>query len=60
MLADGRADALMAHDLDRAFRDPRDLEDMIGIVASPGTWRRVPDVAGSPLCQAVVRHPPLQ
>ena len=47
MLAGGRADALMAHDLDRAFPDPRDLEDMIGIVASPGTWRRVPDVAGS-------------
>jgi site-specific DNA recombinase len=37
MLADGRADALMAYDLDRAFRDPRDLEDMIDMVASTGT-----------------------
>lgn len=31
-LANGRADALIALDLDRAVRDPRDLEDLIDVV----------------------------
>jgi len=34
MLRDGRADGLMAVDLDRACRDPRDLEDLIDVVES--------------------------
>ena len=28
-LADGRAQVMVAYDLDRAVRDPRDLEDLI-------------------------------
>ena len=32
MLADGQADGLIALDLDRAMRDPRDLEDLIDLV----------------------------
>lgn len=31
MLTDGRANALLAEDLDRCMRDPRDLEDLIDI-----------------------------
>lgn len=31
-LAGGRADALLAEDLDRCMRDPRDLEDLIDVV----------------------------
>lgn len=31
-LVAGRANALIAHDLDRAVRDPRDLEDLIDVV----------------------------
>jgi site-specific DNA recombinase len=31
-LATGQADALLAYDLDRACRDPRDLEDLIDVV----------------------------
>ncbi len=34
MLRDGRADGLIAIDLDRACRDPRDLEDLIDVVES--------------------------
>jgi len=33
-LASGRADGLLALDLDRACRDPRDLEDLIDVVES--------------------------
>jgi site-specific DNA recombinase len=32
MLADEQADGLIALDLDRAMRDPRDLEDLIDLV----------------------------
>lgn len=44
-LTHGRADALIALDLDRAVRDPRDLEDLIDIVEQ----RRIPveSVTGS-------------
>lgn len=44
-LAAGRADALIALDLDRAVRDPRDLEDLIDVVEE----RRIPveSVTGS-------------
>src|ERR1019366_2600484 len=47
MLADGRADGLMAYDLDRAVRDPRDLEDLIDVVE--GAVPRIPveSVTGS-------------
>jgi|HubBroStandDraft_6_1064221.scaffolds.fasta_scaffold157616_1 site-specific DNA recombinase len=47
MLADGRADGLMAYDLDRAVRDPRDLEDLIDVVE--GNVPRIPveSVTGS-------------
>ncbi|MET8381606.1 recombinase family protein [Streptosporangium canum] len=38
MLASGEADGLLAYDLDRVARDPRDLEDLIDVVES----RRVP------------------
>ena len=47
MLADGRADALVAYDLDRAFRDPRDLEDMIDVVESMNPRIPVESVTGS-------------
>lgn len=40
MLRDGRADGLIAVDLDRACRDPRDLEDLIDVVES--SWPRIP------------------
>ena len=45
MLADGRADGLIAYDLDRAVRDPRDLEDLIerGRVQVPAHPRGVGD-----------------
>lgn len=32
MLASGEADGMIAYDLDRAVRDPRDLEDLIDVV----------------------------
>ncbi|WP_155054515.1 recombinase family protein [Streptomyces blattellae] len=32
LLATGRADGMIAYDLDRAVRDPRDLEDLIDVV----------------------------
>ncbi|GGK59849.1 hypothetical protein Ppa06_26430 [Planomonospora parontospora subsp. parontospora] len=41
MLASGEADGLLAYDLDRVARDPRDLEDLIDVVES----RRVPTAA---------------
>ncbi len=47
MLADGRADSLIAYDLDRACRDPRDLEDLIDVIE--GSKPRIPveSVTGS-------------
>jgi site-specific DNA recombinase len=47
MLADGRADGFMAHDLDRVFRDPRDLEDMIDVVEAAIPRIPVETVTGS-------------
>lgn len=36
LLASGQADALIAYDLDRVARDPRDLEDLIDVVETRG------------------------
>ncbi|MGH3201726.1 MAG: recombinase family protein [Streptosporangiaceae bacterium] len=47
MLADGRADGLMAYDLDRAVRDPRDLEDLIDVVEAAAPRIPVESVTGS-------------
>lgn len=47
MLADGRADGLIAYDLDRAVRDPRDLEDLIDVVEAPAPRIPVESVTGS-------------
>jgi DNA invertase Pin-like site-specific DNA recombinase len=47
MLADGRADGLIAYDLDRAVRDPRDLEDLIDVVESKFPRIPVESVTGS-------------
>lgn len=47
MLADGRADGLIAYDLDRAVRDPRDLEDLIDVVESKAARIPVESVTGS-------------
>jgi site-specific DNA recombinase len=47
MLADGRADGLIAYDLDRAVRDPRDLEDLIDVVESRIPRIPVESVTGS-------------
>lgn len=47
MLADGRADGLIAYDLDRAVRDPRDLEDLIDVVEAPDPRLPVESVTGS-------------
>jgi DNA invertase Pin-like site-specific DNA recombinase len=47
MLADGRADGFMAYDLDRVFRDPRDLEDMIDVVEASAPRIPVESVTGS-------------
>ena len=47
MLADGRADGLIAYDLDRAVRDPRDLEDLIDVVESKVSRIAVESVTGS-------------
>jgi hypothetical protein len=47
MLADGRADGLIAYDLDRAVRDPRDLEDLIDVVESKDPRIPVESVTGS-------------
>lgn len=45
LLTSGQADGLLAYDLDRVARDPRDLEDLIDVVES----RRIPveSVTGS-------------
>ena len=47
MLATGEADGLIAIDLDRACRDPRDLEDLIDIVESHRPRIPVESVTGS-------------
>jgi DNA invertase Pin-like site-specific DNA recombinase len=47
MLADGTADGLIALDLDRACRDPRDLEDLIDVVKSRYPLIPVDSVTGS-------------
>lgn len=47
MLASGQADGLLAMDLDRACRDPRDLEDLIDVVESRRPRIPVESKAGS-------------
>ena len=47
MLRDGRADGLIAVDLDRACRDPRDLEDLIDAVDSRVPRLPVESVTGT-------------
>jgi DNA invertase Pin-like site-specific DNA recombinase len=47
MLAAGDADGLVALDLDRACRDPRDLEDLIDVVESASPCIPVESVTGS-------------
>ncbi|QNE18883.1 recombinase family protein [Kribbella qitaiheensis] len=46
-LSSGRADALLALDLDRAFRDPRDLQDLIDVVEFAPHSILVDSVTGS-------------
>jgi DNA invertase Pin-like site-specific DNA recombinase len=46
-LASGAADALVALDLDRVARDPRDLEDLIDVVESSSPRIPVQSVTGS-------------
>jgi len=46
-LASGRADGLIALDLDRAARDPRDLEDLIDVVEARRPRIPVESVTGS-------------
>lgn len=46
-LATGRADGLIAYDLDRTTRDPRDLEDLIDVVESGKPRIPVESVTGS-------------
>lgn len=47
LLASGQCDALLAYDLDRVVRDPRDLEDLIDIVESVNPRMPVESVTGS-------------
>jgi site-specific DNA recombinase len=47
LLASGRADGLIALDLDRSARDPRDLEDLIDVVESRSPRIPVESVTGS-------------
>jgi DNA invertase Pin-like site-specific DNA recombinase len=47
LLASGQADGLIAYDLDRACRDPRDLEDLIDVVESATSRLPVESVSGS-------------
>lgn len=47
MLQSGEADGLVAYDLDRAVRDPRDLEDLIDVVESRRPRIPVESVTGS-------------
>ncbi|MDA0637067.1 recombinase family protein [Nonomuraea sp. MCN248] len=46
-LAEDRADILVARDLDRAMRDPRDLEDLIDVVESNRPRVRARSISGS-------------
>jgi DNA invertase Pin-like site-specific DNA recombinase len=46
-LADGRATALLCLDLDRAFRDPKDLQDLIDVVEHAPHTIVVESVTGS-------------
>jgi len=46
-LNDGRVDGLIAYDLDRVVRDPRDLEDLIDVVEARGLQGRIKSVTGS-------------
>jgi DNA invertase Pin-like site-specific DNA recombinase len=46
-LAQGRADGVLAYDLDRACRDPRDLEDLVDVVESTTPRIPVESVTGS-------------
>lgn len=46
-LASGERDGLLAYDLDRVARDPRDLEDLIDIVESRKPYIPVASVTGS-------------
>lgn len=47
MLASGQGDGLLAYDLDRVARDPRDLEDLIDVVESHHHRIPVESVSGS-------------
>jgi DNA invertase Pin-like site-specific DNA recombinase len=47
MLESGEADGLIAYDLDRVARDPRDLEDLIDVVESETPRIPVESVSGS-------------
>jgi site-specific DNA recombinase len=47
LLATGQADGLIAYDLDRACRDPRDLEDLIDVVEARSPRVPVESVTGS-------------
>jgi site-specific DNA recombinase len=47
MLADGRADGLIAYDLDRLARQPRDLEDLIDLIEDSRPRIPVESVTGS-------------
>lgn len=46
-LTSGECDGLLAYDLDRVARDPRDLEDLIDVVESRKPWIPVASVTGS-------------
>lgn len=47
MLSEGKADGLVALDLDRCARDPRDLEDLIDVVETRSVRIPVESVTGS-------------
>lgn len=47
LLATGQADGLVAYDLDRACRDPRDLEDLIDVIEQSRPRIPVESVTGS-------------
>jgi len=47
LLATGRADGMIALDLDRAVRDPRDLEDLVDVIESRTPRIPVESVTGS-------------
>lgn len=47
LLATGRADGMIALDLDRAVRDPRDLEDLVDVIESRAPRIPVESVTGS-------------